>query len=65
MDPRPNRQVRARPQLGGVRLAFAPWEDPQARPLVRFEGVAKRFGEVQAVNDVSLDIACTGASADG
>ncbi len=51
-----DRQVRARPQLGGVRLAFAPWEDPRARPLVRFEGVSKRFGDVQAVGDVSLDI---------
>ena len=56
MDPRPDRQVRARPQLGGVRLAFAPWEDPNARPLLRFEGVAKRFGDIQAVRDVSLDI---------
>lgn len=56
MDPRPDRQVRARPQLGGVRSAFAPWEDPSARPLVRFEGVSKRFGSVQAVNAVDLAI---------
>ena len=56
MDPRPDRQVRARPQLGGVRLSFAPWEDPNARPLVRFESVSKRFGTVEAVRDVSLDI---------
>jgi putrescine transport system ATP-binding protein len=56
VDTRPDRQVRARPQLGGVRLAFAPWDDPQVRPLVRFEGLAKRFGDIQAVRDVSLEI---------
>lgn len=51
-----NRPTRARPQLGGVRLAFAPWEDPQAQPLVRFEGVSKRFGDIQAVRELNLDI---------
>ena len=35
---------------------FAPWSDPAARPLVRFEGVTKRFLEVDAVDRLSLDI---------
>ncbi|MBM4218494.1 MAG: ABC transporter ATP-binding protein [Gammaproteobacteria bacterium] len=30
--------------------------DPQPPPLVRIDGVTKRFGEVTAVDDVSLDI---------
>ena len=35
---------------------WAPWADPKARPLVRFEGVSKRFGDVVAVDRVTLDI---------
>jgi len=35
---------------------FAPWADLSARPLVRFEGVAKHFAGVTAVDAVSLDI---------
>ncbi len=42
--------------LGGARASFAPWTDPAARPLVRFEAVAKRFGVVPAVDRLSLDI---------
>jgi len=33
-----------------------PWQDPRAAPYVRIERVTKRFGEVYAVDDVSLDI---------
>jgi putrescine transport system ATP-binding protein len=33
-----------------------PWRDPAARPFVRIENVTKKFGEVHAVSDVSLDI---------
>ena len=36
--------------------AVPPWAQPGARPLLRFEGVCKRYGEVSAVDDVSLDI---------
>jgi len=32
------------------------WRDPRARPYVRIQGVSRRFGEVQALTDVSLDI---------
>lgn len=42
--------------IGAVRSTFAPWADPAAKPLVRFEGVTKRFGAETAVNGVSLDI---------
>jgi len=45
-----------RPQIGGIRSSFAPWEDPAARPLVRFEGVSKAFGDAQAVKGVDLSI---------
>ncbi len=42
--------------LGAVRRNFAPWSDPSAAPLIHFEYVSKRFGEVAAVADLSLDI---------
>jgi putrescine transport system ATP-binding protein len=42
--------------LGAVRRAFAPWSDPTSRPLIRFENVTKRFGDVTAISDFSLDI---------
>ena len=42
--------------IGAVRSTFAPWNDPDATPLVRFEGVTKRFGDQVAVDDISLDI---------
>ena len=45
-----------RRNIGAVRSNFAPWTDPAAKPLVRFENVTKRFGEDVAVNGVSLDI---------
>ena len=42
--------------VGAVRRSFAPWSNPGASPLIRFEGVTKRFGAVTAVDDLSLDI---------
>ncbi|MGH1367060.1 MAG: ABC transporter ATP-binding protein [Maritimibacter sp.] len=35
---------------------FAPWTDPEATPLIRFEGVTKRFGDFTAIDDLTLDI---------
>src|SRR5256885_635348 len=32
------------------------WNEPGARPLVRFEGVSKRFGGVRGVENLTLDI---------
>jgi putrescine transport system ATP-binding protein len=37
-------------------VAFAPWADPDAKPLVRFEAVTKRFAGISAVETISLDI---------
>jgi putrescine transport system ATP-binding protein len=42
--------------VGAVRRAFAPWTDPAAKPLIRFENVVKRYGDTTAVGGVSLDI---------
>src|SRR6266545_672057 len=44
------------PQRRGTRRTFAPWADPSARPLVRFDDVSKRFGAATAVEQLSLDI---------
>ena len=35
---------------------FAPWTDPQAKPLIQFKGVTKRFGDFTAIDDLSQDI---------
>jgi putrescine transport system ATP-binding protein len=35
---------------------FAPWEVPEAEPLIRFESVSKTFGEFTAIDALSLDI---------
>jgi putrescine transport system ATP-binding protein len=35
---------------------FAPWAQADARPLLRIEGLSKRFGAAAAVDDLSLDI---------
>ena len=42
--------------LGSIRRDFAPWDDPGARPYIRFENVTKRFGDFTAVNNLSLTI---------
>src|ERR1700722_7812360 len=39
-----------------MRRGFAPWNDPSIRPLVRFEGVTKRFGATVAVDRLHLAI---------
>ncbi|MCK0126668.1 ABC transporter ATP-binding protein [Gelidibacter sp. F2691] len=35
---------------------FAPWNDPQATPLIRFQNVTKRFGDFTAIDDLTIDI---------
>ena len=47
---------RIRPSIGAVRRSFAPWTDPAATPLIRYQAVTKRFGGTTAVQDLSLDI---------
>src|SRR6202048_5375124 len=45
------------PETGrGAKRNFAPWADPGARPLVRFDAVTKRFGDTVAVDALTLDI---------
>jgi putrescine transport system ATP-binding protein len=39
-----------------ARRDFAPWADPSARPLVRFETISKSFGGVTAVDQLSLEV---------
>src|SRR5215475_11554604 len=42
--------------MSNTKRDFAPWADPAARPLVRFDQVSKRFGATTAVDRLSLDI---------
>jgi len=35
---------------------FAPWEDPEQKPLIQFKNVTKRFGSFTAIDDLNLDI---------
>ncbi|HSX70988.1 MAG TPA: polyamine ABC transporter ATP-binding protein [Pseudomonas sp.] len=42
-----------KPQLA---IDTRPWRDPAAKPFVRIRNVTKKFGDVFAVSDVSLDI---------
>ena len=43
-------------QTVGSKRGFAPWTDPNLRPLLRVEGLSKRFGGFAAVDHLSLDI---------
>ncbi|TCL01467.1 putrescine transport system ATP-binding protein [Shimia isoporae] len=36
--------------------AFAPWDDPNAKPLIQFQNVTKRFGDFTAIDDLTVDI---------
>ncbi|MDJ0638802.1 MAG: ABC transporter ATP-binding protein [Paracoccaceae bacterium] len=36
--------------------SFAPWDNPEATPLIRVEGVSKRFGEFTAIDAISLEV---------
>ncbi len=35
---------------------FEPWNDPNAKPLIEFKGVTKRFGEFTAIDNIDLKI---------
>ena len=39
-----------------AQTVFAPWEDPEQKPLIEFRNVTKRFGEFTAIDDLSLNI---------
>ncbi|EAQ03915.1 putrescine ABC transporter, ATP-binding protein [Pseudooceanicola batsensis HTCC2597] len=35
---------------------FAPWDDPDETPLIRFQNVSKRFGDFTAIDAIDLEI---------
>ncbi|MEN8840322.1 MAG: polyamine ABC transporter ATP-binding protein, partial [Octadecabacter sp.] len=35
---------------------FAPWDDPDAKPIIQFKNVTKRFGDFTAIDNLTLDI---------
>ncbi len=35
---------------------FAPWDDPNKKPLIQFQNVTKRFGTFTAIGDLNLNI---------
>jgi putrescine transport system ATP-binding protein len=41
---------------GSRALDFKPWTDPLVRPLVQFDAVSARFGDIAAVDRLSLNI---------
>jgi putrescine transport system ATP-binding protein len=45
-----------RASIRAARRSFAPWKDPAAVPLIRFDHVTKRFGRTTAVDDLTLDV---------
>ena len=42
--------------LGPVRRSFSPWTDPDAKPLIRFENVTKKYGDFTAIDNLTLNI---------
>jgi putrescine transport system ATP-binding protein len=40
----------------GSAKVFAPWDNPDEIPLIRIEGVTKRFGDFVAIDNISLNI---------
>ncbi len=44
-------------QGAGLTLpVFEPWNDPEAKPLIEFQNVTKRFGEFTAIDDLTIGI---------
>jgi putrescine transport system ATP-binding protein len=46
----------ARSSSGFAKRGFEPWADRNLLPLLRIEAVSKRFGDVLAVNQLSLEV---------
>jgi putrescine transport system ATP-binding protein len=56
-DTKPAASVtKAGPRTAAPQSGFAPWKDPAKSPIVRFENVTKKFDEIAAVKNVTLDI---------
>src|SRR5271170_7632676 len=43
-------------QIAGSKRDFAPWTDPNLRPLLRIQALTKRFGNTAVVDQLSLDV---------
>ncbi|MGB7317914.1 MAG: ABC transporter ATP-binding protein [Planktotalea sp.] len=39
-----------------TQTVFAPWDDPDATPLIQFQNVTKRFGDFTAIDNLTQDI---------
>ncbi|SDI97419.1 ABC transporter ATP-binding protein [Lutimaribacter saemankumensis] len=39
-----------------AQTVFAPWDDPNEKPLIQFRNVTKRFGDFTAIDNLSQDI---------
>ena len=39
-----------------LRPVFAPWNNPDEKPLIQFKNVTKRFGDFTAIDDLTIDI---------
>jgi ABC-type Fe3+/spermidine/putrescine transport system ATPase subunit len=39
-----------------AQTVFAPWDDPNEKPLIQFKNVTKRFGDFVAIDDLTQDI---------
>ena len=46
----------------GNKPVFAPWNDPDEKPLIQFKNVTKKFGEFVAIDDLTLDIYAAASS---
>ena len=49
-------QPSPKPKPSPETAVFEPWNDPEAKPLIEFRNVTKRFGEFTAIDDLSLKI---------
>jgi putrescine transport system ATP-binding protein len=54
-SPPPSAPAPPRPR-GDQRARVEPWQDPNAQPFIRIQNVTKQYGDVYAVDNVSLDI---------
>jgi putrescine transport system ATP-binding protein len=43
-------------QPSKTKTVFAPWEDPNEKPLIQFKNVTKRFGSFTAIDNLNIDI---------
>ncbi|WP_204112725.1 ABC transporter ATP-binding protein [Shimia biformata] len=39
-----------------AQTVFEPWNDPDAKPIIQFKNVTKRFGDFTAIDDLTIDI---------